>query len=160
MQRKIVPILGTVQKEQKYKLNGYCNLWPRNGLCVHVLVILVIMHKCIYIFILWLKFLLVCNGLTKQESPPKWSSVYCIYTLSCCSLEGYTFVVMCRSRSSVRFTLCIIQWIMVSANTEFLCDIIFDIISVMHKYSKIVIKFWIRIKRTDRLHRCPADTNK
>ena len=29
-----------------------------------------------------------------------------------------------------------------------------------HKFSKIVTKFWIPIKRTDRSHRCPVDTNK
>ena len=29
----------------------------------------------------------------------------------------------------------------------------------LHKFSKIVTIFWIRIKRTDRSHRCPAGTN-
>ena len=29
----------------------------------------------------------------------------------------------------------------------------------MHNFSKIVIKFWIRVKRTDRSQKCPANTN-
>ena len=40
----------------------------------------------------------------------------------------------------------------VFANTEFLCDVT--------ELTKIVTNFWIRMKRTDRSHRCPADTNK
>ena len=41
-----------------------------------------------------------------------------------------------------------------------------DVFFVTHKFFadvtwfKIVTKFWIRIKRTDKSHRCPVDTNK
>ena len=54
-----------------------------------------------------------------------------------------------------------IHRIMLSANTRLhVCDVIFcDIFSVAHKFSKIVTKFWIHIKRTDISHRCPADAN-
>ena len=34
-----------------------------------------------------------------------------------------------------------------------------DVFSVTYKYSKIVTIFWIHIKRTERWHSCPADTN-
>ena len=64
----------------------------------------------------------------------------------------------------------VIQRIKMSANTEFLCNIIFvtsfsnsHIIIMMlpdlHKFTKIVTKFWIRIKRMDRSHKCAAETN-
>ena len=58
----------------------------------------------------------------------------------------------------------VIQRIIVSANIEFLCDIIFDAFSVTfkfftimtlrdsHKITKSVTKFWIRIKRTNGKH--------
>ena len=40
-------------------------------------------------------------------------------------------------------------------------DIMFfkDITHDSHKFSKIVPKFWIRMKRVDTSHMCPADTN-
>ena len=58
--------------------------------------------------------------------------------------------------------------------TEFLCNVIFVtsflgpsnfyVIIVttrdLHKIMKSVTKFWSVIKRTDRSHRCPTDTNK
>ena len=58
----------------------------------------------------------------------------------------------------------VIQRIMVSANTEFLCDIIFVtsflqlsnfyviimMLHDLHKITKSVTKFWIHMKRTDR----------
>ena len=67
----------------------------------------------------------------------------------------------------------VIQRIILSANTEFLCDIIFMtsflwlsnsyIIIMMlwdsHKITKTGTKFWIRIKRTDKSHRCPTHIN-
>ena len=63
--------------------------------------------------------------------------------------------------------------IIMSANNEFLCDFIFmtsflwhsySYVNIMtlhdlHKITRFITKFGIHIKRTDRSHRCPANTN-
>ena len=60
----------------------------------------------------------------------------------------------------------VIQRIIVSANTvsmgRHFCDVfsvIFKFLRDSHKIKESVTKFWIHIKRTERSHRCPTDTN-
>ena len=45
------------------------------------------------------------------------------------------------------------------ADTEFLCDVIFVTSFVTDRITKIVTKFWIHIKRTDRPHGCHSHAN-
>ena len=89
----------------------YCNFWPRN--CVKPLLIIIIKHKYVHIFILWLMSLLVYNGyyrFNKAGLLQEQQSMFSLYPklLQLWGVHIHDHMRTCRSRSNTQFVLYII----------------------------------------------------
>ena len=76
-----------------------CNLWPQNGvICtLIIMVIIIIRRKCVYIFILQLTSLPVCNGyygFNKAGLPPLQQWMLYLYP-QLLQPQGYTYAITC-----------------------------------------------------------------